>query len=160
LRTLLAGESYSVQIRIRRPTSREFRTRFNDQSSWVGYIVRMWAWLGVFASLSFLGAAFFALRGTNRQAQMARQDWLADRNPDICAAAQLWAPGPRWIRRKSYREKRRAVEDSIARDSAEWARYRRLSNEFYAWNNLETSVAIAFPAALLTALIALFSAPH
>jgi hypothetical protein len=121
------------------------------------YVEHMTWWtddVGRYVAGCFAIAAYLALRGTNLQAALAKQSWLSDPNPDIKAAALLWAPGPRWIRGRAHVAKWKALESAIQRDPAEWARCVRLMREFYSWNDLETSVAIAFIGSLLACVAA------
>lgn len=116
----------------------------------------MIAWSIVIAGL-VLGAGFLAERGTRVQAAMSKGRWLSDTNPLIANAASLWRPGPRWIRSRRVRTARRQAELAIEADAKEWARYQMLSREFFAWNDLESAVAMAFIASLVAFVSAVVS---
>lgn len=54
------------------------------------------------------------------------------------------------------RAERRRLESQLQEDPERWARYTRLRQELGAWNALESSVALAFVAALWSAGVAIF----
>ena len=93
-------------------------------------------------------AAYFGLIGTNAQAALAKQRLLADTNPLIAWAGRLWRPGFRWLARPARRHQRQEMEAKLREDAAEWARYDRLRRELWAWNAVESGVAMAFAGAL------------
>lgn len=111
----------------------------------------------LFAAGGFFFSALLALRGTNKQAAIAKRRLLADSNPLVAHAAALWAPGPRWIRLRKRRTSRASAEAEIKLDVLEWRRYTELLQEFSAWNDLESAVAIALPAAGIVAVISIIA---
>ncbi len=114
----------------------------------------------LYSSAMFFFSALLALRGTNGQARAAKLRWLADPNPLIAEAARRWVPRPRWMRSKARRSEWKALDVAIQARPGEWMRLRLLNQEFVAWNDLETAVALAGLAsavALVLSLIAIYS---
>lgn len=96
-------------------------------------------------------AAICALMGTNAQAALSRERLFEDEDLRVAAAGRLWRPGQlRWLKSA---KRRRAAEVEFRDDPIAWRRYERLMTELFAWNALETSVAIA----TLASLVALVS---
>jgi|AntAceMinimDraft_13_1070369.scaffolds.fasta_scaffold70874_1 hypothetical protein len=104
--------------------------------------------LTIYITGFFIIAAFFALAGTNTQARISRNRLLQDADPQIAEAGKLWRP-IRWLTKPSIRKTRRALELQLKRDSQQWARYKNLCAELFAWNALESGVAMALSASLL-----------
>ena len=115
------------------------------------------ATVGLIASGTFSFSALMALRGTGRQARMSKWRWLADPNPLIVGAATLWLPGPRWIRSRKHRTSLNHNEAAIRAQPGEWDRYINLSDEFAAWNDLETAVALALPASVIGLILSVIA---
>jgi len=113
--------------------------------------------LTLYAAILFLGAAFCALLGTNTQARVARRRLLADSNPLVAAAGQYWTPAPRWLARPSHRRARTQVEAALKTDAVEWTRYETLRQELFAWNALESAVALALSASATALVVAVIS---
>jgi hypothetical protein len=111
--------------------------------------------MGLYVSVQFAIAALLALAGTNAQARLSRGRLLADEDPLIAEAGRLWTPGPRWLSRPSRRRRGESVEARLRQDPERARRYDRLRTELFAWNALETSVALA-SAASFVAIIATF----
>ena len=107
-------------------------------------------------SLFLLIAALFALAGTNTQARLAREQLFGDVDPLVAAAGRLWSPG-RWLTRRSRRRQRDAAEGELRSDPARWRHYRRLQDDLFAWNALESSVAVAAAGALLALVASLLN---
>jgi hypothetical protein len=103
--------------------------------------------MNVYFSTSLVLAALWALSGTNTQARLSRKRLLTDEDADIAAAARLWKP-IRWLRRSSERRSLDVAEQRFRDDPVRWERYVDLCSELRAWNALESSVAIALPAAI------------
>jgi len=106
----------------------------------------------VYAAASFATAALMALVGTNTQARLARQVLLSDEDPLIAEAGRLWTPTPRWLSwlsRPSRRLRVAEIEAELARDPDRIKRYERLRAELFAWNALESSVALVLPASVI-----------
>jgi hypothetical protein len=108
-----------------------------------------------YAGISFVSAAVWALRATNIQARLARLRMFEDEDGRIAEAARAWRPGPRWVALPKYRRRRAAAEAALRQDPVLWARYERLRDELVAWNDLESSVAIALPAAVIVYIASL-----
>lgn len=116
-----------------------------------------WDW-GLYVAGTLAFAALLALIGTNTQARLARQVLLADDDPLISEAGRLWTPMPRrlsLLSRPSHRRRREAAEEKVRQDPDRAGRYNRLEAELFAWNALETSVALAFVASVIAAIAAL-----
>ena len=98
--------------------------------------------LNVQVAAYFLLAAVLGLSGTNSQARSAKARLFEDEDPHIAAAATHWRPlrFP-WMRTT---KKRRAAEALFLDDLPTWRRYVRMKQELASWNNLESSVALAF----------------
>ena len=108
--------------------------------------------MAVYAVGTLVFAALLALVGTNTQARLARQILLADEDPLIAEAGRLWTPTPRWLSwlsRPSRRSRRAAVEEELRKNPERAKRYDRLCAELFAWNALESSVALALPASVI-----------
>ncbi|MGH3117927.1 MAG: hypothetical protein ACRDWY_07365 [Actinomycetes bacterium] len=103
--------------------------------------------MAIYVAASFAMAAIWALMGTNVQAALSRQRLLEDEDPRVAVAGRLWRPLQfRWLKSA---KRRRAAEVEFRDDPIAWRRYQRLITELFAWNALESSVAIATPAALI-----------
>jgi hypothetical protein len=102
-----------------------------------------------YVGISLVGAAFWALVGTNAQARLAKGKLLADSDPLVAEAGRLWRPGPMWLDRTKNKKRRVEVLRLIGMDPERRERYEPLHREFAAWNLIESSVAIAFPATVL-----------
>ena len=63
-------------------------------------------------------------------------------------------PGPGWLRR-GYRKRMTAAEAAIREDAEEWARYQTLGKELWAWNAVQSGVALIAVAALVAAVAGL-----
>jgi hypothetical protein len=111
--------------------------------------------MSLLISLWFAVAAFWAMTGTNTQARLTRQQLLEDDDPLVRRAVGGWTP-VRWLALPKTRAERRRLESQLRKDPERRARYTRLSQELGAWNALESSVALAFVAALWSAGAALF----
>jgi hypothetical protein len=110
---------------------------------------------GAYVALTLAGAAWLALIGTNIQARLARARLLADDDPLVVEAGRLWTTMPRrlsWLSRPSHRRRRAAAEENVRQDPERAKRYDRLCTELFAWNALETSVALAFTASIIAAI--------
>lgn len=106
-----------------------------------------------FIGLVFLAiASIWALMGTNAQARIARDRLLEDPDGAIVLAGRLWRPGPRWLARKGTRQRRAAAEARVREEPERFQKYERLRQELWAWNALESAVAMAF-AGSLTAVV-------
>jgi hypothetical protein len=112
--------------------------------------------LGFIGLMSLAVASLLALVGTNAQARLAREQLFNDPDEGIARAGRLWRPGPRWLTRKAYREQREAAEAQVRSDPERRKRYEKLRQELWAWNALESAVAIAFSGSLLAVVGALF----
>jgi hypothetical protein len=100
-------------------------------------------------------AAILALVGTDNQARLTRSRLLADPDPLIAEAGRLWRPPPRVISQRPSRRRRcAAIEAELRQDPERSKRYDVLCTELFAWNALETSVALATVASVF-AIIAL-----
>lgn len=104
---------------------------------------------------TFAGS-IFALMGTNAQASLAKQRLLRDNNPLVQEAARLWTPGRRWLLHRGHQRLQNVFEMHLReREPAEWTRYLTLTRELWAWNALESGVALLSGAAV-AALINIF----
>ena len=112
--------------------------------------------MSLFISAWFALAAFWAMTGTNTQARLTREQMLTDDDPLVRQTVSVWAPA-RWLALPKTRAERRRLENQLRKDPETWARYTRLLQELGAWNALESSVALAFVAALWSAGTAAFS---
>jgi hypothetical protein len=101
-----------------------------------------------YASGSFVAASVLALVGTNAQARLTKERFLSDPNPLVVEASRLWTP-TRWATGRQRRKKRGGVERKIQANAEDWLRYQSICNELFAWNALETSVAIAAVASVV-----------
>lgn len=110
----------------------------------------------VYAAASFTIAALMALVGTNTQARLARQVLLADDDPLIAEAGRLWTPIPRWLSRRRRRRRIAEIEEALDRHPVRAKRYERLRAELFAWNALESSVALVLPASVIVLAMELF----
>jgi hypothetical protein len=104
--------------------------------------------LGVIIAFYFAVASIWGLMGTNAQAALARQRLLNDPDEAIARAGQLWRP-MMWARRRSVRLRQAAAENAIHSDPDRWQQYQRLCRELWAWNMMESAVAMAFGGSLL-----------
>jgi hypothetical protein len=111
--------------------------------------------MGLYVSIQFAIAAMLALVGTNAQARLSRGRLLADEDPLVAEAGRLWTPGPRWLAAPTYRRRREAVEVRLREDPERAKRYDRLRTELFAWNAIETSVALAAAASLVSIVAAI-----
>lgn len=111
---------------------------------------------GVYSAGLFAVAAVLALIGTNAQAQLARGRLLNNDDPDIAMGGRLWRPS-KWLVKPSTRRSRAHVEAVLKSDADKWARYQALVAELWAWNALETSVALALIASVVGLIVALLS---
>jgi len=100
-------------------------------------------------------AALLALTGTNTQARVARRQMLRSEDPLISTAARAWAPVLTWLMFGERRRLRIEAEAAVRVDPARWTRYVDLTVELRAWNALESSVALALPAAVAAFISAL-----
>jgi hypothetical protein len=105
----------------------------------------------------FTGAAVFAYFGTRTQARLARGRLLADPDPLIAEAGRLWRPPPRWLSQwftttPSRRARHAEVVAELRQDPGRAERYKTLSAELFAWNCLESSVAVAGIASLIAVI--------
>ncbi|HVX69865.1 MAG TPA: hypothetical protein VHA79_09265 [Mycobacteriales bacterium] len=105
--------------------------------------------LNVYVAGSFLIASVWALEGTNTQAAAARERLRNDEDDRVAEAADLWRPS-RWLARPATRRRRAAAEAELRVDPDLWDRYQDLCSDLKAWNYLESSVALAMSAALLS----------
>ncbi|MEC5185289.1 hypothetical protein RCH12_002765 [Cryobacterium sp. MP_3.1] len=104
-------------------------------------------YLAIYAAASFTGATFFALVGTNNQARLSKSRLLSDPDALIVQAGGLWLP-VKWTASRRNKRVLAAIEAQLKDEPGRWKRYQMLCGEMFAWNALETSVAIAFPAAI------------
>jgi hypothetical protein len=110
------------------------------------------AWLPTwYVPALFLGAAIWALEGTNEQASLAKGRLLADDHPLIAAAGREWTPS-RLLTSRGRRRRRAEIEALLREDPKRWKRYDLLRREMRAWNMLESSVAIAAVASIVALL--------
>jgi hypothetical protein len=100
-----------------------------------------------YVPLMVLIATAWALAGTNAQAALARRQLLANDDPLIAAAGKLWRPYSRLVPRRLQRQ-RAEIEAELLKDSERWSRYEELERELWAWNMLESSVALAAVASI------------
>jgi hypothetical protein len=112
--------------------------------------------MDLYAAMFFVLAALCALAGTNSQAAQARAKLFADDDPRIMQAARSWRP-IRWPWTKTTKQLR-AAEALFADDEATRLRYQSLCRELFAWNSLETSVALALPATVIVLIQVIRSA--
>lgn len=107
--------------------------------------------MAVYAAATLVFAALLGLIGANTQARLARQVLLTDEDSLIAEAGRLWTPTPRWLRWLSSSRRRRldAIEEELRKDPERAKRYDRLCAELFAWNALESSVALALPASVI-----------
>lgn len=108
--------------------------------------------LGIIALVSLVIASAWALMGTNMQARLSRERLLNDPDDEIVRAGRLWRPAPRWLRRKVRRRQLEAIESRLLSGPEAAARYAHLRSELYAWNALESSVALGFFGAVLAVI--------
>jgi hypothetical protein len=108
--------------------------------------------MGTVVILWLAAASLMALAGTNVQARLSRQRLLGDADPLVAAAGRLWSP-VRWFTRPSRKRLRTGAEAKLRNDPARWQHYRRLCQELFAWNAIESSVALAAVASVV-ALVA------
>jgi len=107
----------------------------------------------IYATVLLAIAAVLALVGTNGQARLSRERLLADADPLVAEAGRLWRPPPTWLNSRPSRRRRRAsVEEQLRRDPERAKRYDRLCAELFAWNALESSVALASVASVIAAV--------
>lgn len=104
--------------------------------------------MDVYFAGTLMIAAVLALTGTNAQARIARRQMLGSEDPLISTAARAWRPVPTWLMFGSARRSRIEAEAAVRVDPARWTRYADLTSELRAWNALESSVALALPAAV------------
>lgn len=110
----------------------------------------------LFGTLSIVIAAALGMRGTSIQGSLARAKWSLNPNQNIVNAARIWAPGPKWIRRREHRNAWKNLESQLKLSPVEWAEYELLRREFYSWNLLETAVVIAFIGAVVPFIVGMF----
>ena len=103
--------------------------------------------LDLFAALGFVSASVFGLLGTNTQAALARSKLLEDANPLVAQAGRLWSPS-RWLVKPGHRRARAGLEVRLRADPGAWQRYEVLRRELFAWNALESGVAMALAASV------------
>jgi len=100
--------------------------------------------LNLQVAVYFFLAALMGLSGTNSQARLAKARLFEDEDPRIAAAARHWRPVRLpWM--KTTKE-RKTAEALFVDDLPTWRRYVRMKVELTSWNNLESSVALAWAA--------------
>jgi hypothetical protein len=112
--------------------------------------------LGILGLVSLVVAAAWALVGTTAQARVSRERLLSDSDEGIAHAGRLWRPGPRWLYGKARRRELAVIEAELKNDPARAERYARLRTELYAWNALESSVALGACGAVLAVIAAVW----
>ena len=110
----------------------------------------------LYVTFCFAGAAFFGLIGTNAQAQLARKHLMEDSDILVATAGSYWRP-VRWLVRKPTKSKRDELEAVLRKKPKRWRRYQILCRELFAWNAIETSVAIAFVASVVACIQLVYS---
>ena len=100
-------------------------------------------------TILLLGAALLGLAGTYGQAKLARARLFGDPDPLVVAAGRTWRPIG-WQAATRRRRERPAAEAPIRSDIGRWRHYQELCAELRTWNALETSVALAFTAAVIS----------
>lgn len=114
----------------------------------------MSSYFDVFVPTLFFLSAFGALFGTNQQANLSRWRMLNDPDDAVASAARLYRAGWSFLFPR-YKARIRAAEAAIPANSEAWHRYDIIRRELRAWNSIETSVAVAAVASLLTMIGAL-----
>jgi len=109
------------------------------------------------AALLLAMAAWLALRGTNKQAGLARARWARDPDIRVAQAVTTWRPGPQWIWGSTRRANWQRIQADLHADPTVYARFTDLVGDLWAWNNLESAVALAFVGSILGAVVAAFA---